>query len=148
MYSLLPTTIQALLNLFLWTHRSDTTAPLRFQLRHEHAVSNDSRVFFSDTTPSFTPEVYGVNTRHVISHRPISVSAFSSARFRSLKHAQSDARLWKERDVVGPNVRDRETLLTLAKMTNNAYNQPADKAWYELDSWNSVSYATVFPCCF
>ncbi|KIM87308.1 hypothetical protein PILCRDRAFT_271668 [Piloderma croceum F 1598] len=139
MYSLLPTAIQGLLNLLLWTdfNRPDATPPLRFQLRHEHAVSNTSRVVLSDIVTSFTPEVYGVNTRHVISHRPSSVSAYSSARFRSLKHAQSDALLWKEKDVVGPHVRDRETLLTLAKMTSNAYNLPADKEWYELGPWNS-----------
>jgi putative lipase involved disintegration of autophagic bodies len=147
MYSLLPAAIQGLLNLLLWTtdsNRPDATPPLRFQLRHEHAVSNASRVVLSDIVTSFSPEIYEVNTRHVISHRPSSVSAYSSARFHSLKHAQSDALLWKEKDVVGPHVRDRGTLLTLAKMTSNAYNQPGDKAWYELGPWNSVSHVAVF----
>jgi len=149
MYSLLPAAIQGLLNLLLWTdtNRSDATPPLRFQLRHEHAVSNASRVVLSDIVTSFAPEVYGVNTQHVISHRPSSVSAYSSARFRSLKYAQSDALLWKEKDVVGPHVTDRETLLTLAKMTNNAYNQPGDKAWYESGPWNSVSHIAVLIRC-
>jgi hypothetical protein len=140
MYSLLPVAIQTLLTSILWTDTNDATTPLRFQLRHEHAVSNASRVVFSDTVPSLVPEVYGVNTRRVVSHRPSSMPAFSNARLRSLRHAQNDALLWKESDILGPNVKERETLLTLAKMTSNAYNQPADKAWYDLDSnWNSVS---------
>ena len=33
----------------------------------------------------------------------------------------------------------RETLLELAKMTNNAYVEPSDPAWYDLGTgWNSV----------
>jgi putative lipase involved disintegration of autophagic bodies len=142
MYSLLPVAIQTLLTSFLWTDNQhlNATKPLRFQLRHEHAVSNASRIIFSDVAPSFVPDVYGVDTRHVISHQPSSMSAFSRARLRSLRHAQNDASLWKENDLLAPNVKHRETLLTLAKMTSNAYNKPADKEWYDLDTnWNSVS---------
>jgi len=141
MYSLLPVAIQALLTSFLWTdtnHFRGATTPLRFQLRHEHGVSNTSRVVFSDIAPSFVSEVYGVDTRLVTSHRPSSFSALSNARLRSMRHAQNDASIWQQSDILGPNVRDRETLLTLAKMTNNAYNEPADKEWYDLgSSWNS-----------
>jgi putative lipase involved disintegration of autophagic bodies len=62
-----------------------------------------------------------------------------------MRHAQNDASIWQESDILGPNVTERETLLTLAKMTNNAYNKPTDEEWYDLGSdWNSVSYG-IFP---
>jgi putative lipase involved disintegration of autophagic bodies len=44
--------------------------------------------------------------------------------------------LWDTTDVLGPNVEERETLLTLAKMTANAYTSPTVSDWYTLDSWN------------
>ena len=46
---------------------------------------------------------------------------------------------WDEDEVSGPDVENRDTLLTLAKMTNNAYVEPSDKAWYNLgDNWTVV----------
>jgi len=46
---------------------------------------------------------------------------------------------WLEDEIIGPDVEKRETLLELAKMTNNAYVEPEDPAWYELGSeWNVV----------
>lgn len=144
MLSLLPTAIRTLLATFLLTdplpdvNTLDST-PLRFQLRHQHAtVSNSSKVIFSDIAPSFAAETYSVGTRHIKSHRPTSFSAFSSARFRSVQEGQSDALLWRETNVVGPDVKRRETLLTLAKMTSNAYTQPDQKDWYNIDPFNTV----------
>ncbi|KAG5337287.1 hypothetical protein C0989_009933 [Termitomyces sp. Mn162] len=44
---------------------------------------------------------------------------------------------WNEEEVIGPDVESRETLLELAKMTNNAYLCDDDPDWYDLgDSWN------------
>ncbi|PAV16217.1 alpha beta-hydrolase [Pyrrhoderma noxium] len=40
---------------------------------------------------------------------------------------------WEEDEVEGPDVGRRETLLALAKMTYNAYVEPTDADWYELD---------------
>jgi hypothetical protein len=40
---------------------------------------------------------------------------------------------------MGPDVESRATLLELAKMTNNAYVEPDDPAWYDLGAnWNDV----------
>ena len=74
-----------------------------------------------------------------------------------MKFGQSQSLNWEIEDVPGPNVESRETLLTLAKMTNNgmlcvlicvrilfnecqsAYVEPGDPAWYDLgEDWNSV----------
>jgi len=39
---------------------------------------------------------------------------------------------WNEDDVDGPAVDKRETVLALAKMTNNAYLKPDEAGWYDL----------------
>ncbi|KAG8739452.1 putative lipase atg15 [Ceratobasidium sp. 414] len=39
---------------------------------------------------------------------------------------------WEERDVEGPATDKRETLLALAKMTNNAYFHKDEPGWYDL----------------
>jgi putative lipase involved disintegration of autophagic bodies len=76
---------------------------------------------------------YGLDTRHVRSHQAASPSAFSTARSRSFRFDQNDAHLWTESDLLAPDVRYPETLLTLAKMTSNAYNKLTDRGWYELE---------------
>lgn len=102
-------------------------------------MSNATRIVFSDIVSSLVSKEFEVGTQRVTSHRPLSFSAFSSARFRAMRHRQNDALLWKEIDILGPNVTDRKTLLTLAKMTGNAYTTPNAKDWYDLGSyWNAV----------
>lgn len=63
------------------------------------------------------------------------------ARVRSMKFAQSESLPWEPEIVPGPDVENRETLLTLAKMSNDAYvERPGEPYWYELDkNWNDVS---------
>lgn len=143
MFSLLPNTLRFVLASFLWTNQApinDATRPLEFQLRHAHALSNDSRVIFSDISPSFgAAETWSVETRPVLTHRPPSLSEFSAARLRSMRHMQSESLLWREENIVGPDVEKRETLLQLAKMTSNSYFAPGDASWYDLGSdWNVV----------
>jgi lipase ATG15 len=59
---------------------------------------------------------------------------------RSIRHRQSEDIPWEEDEISGPDVESRETLLELAKMTHNAYIDPDDPAWYELDrNWTVVS---------
>ncbi|KAH7913529.1 Alpha/Beta hydrolase protein [Hygrophoropsis aurantiaca] len=67
------------------------------------------------------------------SFKPPSFSAVSHARKRSMRDFQSVPLQWEEQELVGPDVESRETLLELAKMTNNAYVTRDDPAWYELD---------------
>ena len=57
-----------------------------------------------------------------------------------MRFQESEAIGWDEIEVEGPDVEDRETLLLLAKMTNNAYLMPDEQGWYPLgDHWNVVS---------
>ncbi len=55
------------------------------------------------------------------------------------KYELEDDWIWEEEEVVAPDTRDRETLLTLAKMTSNAYTLPESSDWYPLERWNDVS---------
>ncbi|KAI0326432.1 alpha/beta-hydrolase [Cubamyces sp. BRFM 1775] len=122
--------------------------PLRFELRHLHAVSPDARVLFHDVhtaelaalAEAGEPSTYALRPRRVKAHRPRSQDAFHRARVRSMRFQENEAVDWDEMDVEGPDVESRETLLLLAKMTNNAYLSPGEQGWYELgDRWN-VSY--------
>jgi lipase ATG15 len=121
---------------------------LHFELRHQHAVSPDAHIVFADIpqvpTTALTEgnkTTYTMTTRRLSSFRPPSFRAHEAARMRSIRHAQSTDLPWYEDEIVGPDVEDRETLLGLAKMTNNAYVTTDDTAWYELgDGWDSVRY--------
>ncbi|KAH9927261.1 alpha/beta-hydrolase [Fomitopsis serialis] len=138
--NLLPNALQYLLASFLWSKDSSPREPpLRFELRHIHALANSSRVVFADVHPassSFAAEDYGVGTKPMTVHRPTSHALFSSARFRGLTNVP-----WDEIELEGPDIQDRETLLTLAKMTNNAYSEPTDSDWYDLGpDWDNRTY--------
>jgi hypothetical protein len=110
---------------------------LRFHLRHEHAVAqNGSLNIFKDVSSSkslLKHDTYQIATNPVRVYRPSSRSAFVSARMRGTPLE------WDEDEVSGPNVTSRNTLITLAKMTNNAYSEPGDSEWYDLGpDWNAV----------
>jgi lipase ATG15 len=81
------------------------------------------------------------------SFRPPSFAAFSQARTRSVKFGQNEPLQWDEEEIIGPDVESRETLLTLAKMTNNAYVEPDDPGWYDLGGdWNVVRCSPRIDC--
>ncbi|KAG2131266.1 Alpha/Beta hydrolase protein [Suillus bovinus] len=142
MLYLLPTTLRFWLGSLLWLDFSQPPAvlpartSLSFQLRHEHAITNDSRVVFSNVAPSFAADSYVTTTSNIQTHKPQSAKAFHSARLRSIRYDQSEQVLWDTTNVLGPNVEERETLLTLAKMTSNAYTSPTASDWYTPNGWN------------
>ncbi|GFZ42645.1 Autophagy-related protein 15 [Saitozyma sp. JCM 24511] len=47
---------------------------------------------------------------------------------------------WEDVEVLGPDVKDRQTLLTLAKMTSNAYVTPDSGQW-----WPTAGYNVTLP---
>ena len=72
------------------------------------------------------------------------MDAFHNARVRSMRFRESAIIDWDKIEMDGPDVNDRETLLVLAKMTNNAYLLPDEEGWYPLgDYWNDVSSSTL-----
>lgn len=63
-----------------------------------------------------------------------------------MRQGQSTSLDWDEDEIDGPDVTDHDTLLTLAKMTFDAYVEPSDSTWYDLgDRWNSVSIFDLYP---
>ena len=125
---------------------------LQLELRHLHAVSASSAhvvfsdvthqslnsIYLNDTSRSIKPS-YSLSTRSTKTYKPSSFDAHSEARLRSLRFRENLWLDWLEDEIIGPDVEKRETLLELAKMTNNAYVEPEDPAWYELGSeWNVV----------
>ncbi|KAK2460724.1 hypothetical protein APHAL10511_007194 [Amanita phalloides] len=135
----LPNALRLLLASLLYPS-SVSQATLQFHLRHEHAVASSNHILFADVLPNFQQlslSPFTVNTKSMRTHRPSSPSAYFEARYNSLRHTQSTLLDWWDEDVIGPDVENRETLLTLAKMTYDAYLEPSDKEWYELDAqWN------------
>ncbi|KAL0954411.1 hypothetical protein HGRIS_003397 [Hohenbuehelia grisea] len=160
--STLTTLVFSLLNFFAEDDTSSSQLSsnhLRFELRHLHASSPAARIVFSDVHrhsryKSF--DVYGnhskaledlratytAKTRRAQTHRPRSFMLHDAARLQSMRHAQTPQGLWLQEDTVVPDVEDRETLLTLAKITNNAYYaNPDDAGWYDLgEKWNNNTY--------
>ncbi|EJF56304.1 alpha/beta-hydrolase [Dichomitus squalens LYAD-421 SS1] len=137
-YNLLPTTLQLFLASLLWqphlqvpSHRN-----LRFELRHQHALSNSSRVVFSDTLPDavFTMGDVRVRTKKTNVFKPVSQALLQSARFRGATVP------WDVSEVDGPDIEDRETLLLLAKMANNAYTEPGKSDWYDIGPNYNITY--------
>ena len=157
---MLPTSLASLLvhlfiSFFPGNHRLDNivSPALKFELRHLHAVSSSSAtVLFSDVSspellqtytlsdPSgSTKATYSIHTSSIKTHRPSSFASFSNARLRSLQFGGNEGVDWEEDEIIGPNVESRETLLELAKMTNNAYLEPDETGWYGLNgTWNVV----------
>ncbi|TDL17406.1 alpha/beta-hydrolase [Rickenella mellea] len=125
-------------------HQQPDLGSLHFELRHHHAVSPSSRVVFADVSPntlrSTSANYHNIQTRRVKTYRPRSTQDFNEARIRSMRFGQSLDFPWDPEDVIGPDVESRETLLLLAKMTNNAYIDPEDAQWYDLGANWTVSY--------
>jgi lipase ATG15 len=140
---------QPFLGVLFWL-QSSAPAPspprLQFQLRHAHALHDGHRVIFSDYDknsnalgPLFEETVFSLKTRNITTYTPPSYAAIAEARRLSIHAMQSPDFRWDEEDVVGPNTEDRETLLLMAKMSNNAYYKPTDAEWYDLGpAWNGV----------
>lgn len=165
---MLPTSVASLLvhffSYFIGNQHRDninvSPSTLRFELRHLHAVSSSSAtVLFSDVSspellqthalsdPSgSTKATYSIQTSLIKTHRPSSYTSFSNARLRSLQFGENEWVDWREDEIVGPDVESRETLLELAKMSNNAYLEPDEIGWYSLNgTWNVVRLSFFFP---
>lgn len=133
-------------------HSIHTAGPhLTFQLQQQHAISEMSRNVFANIPPrdSYKSELntHAIKTRITKVYKPHSNKAFARARLRSLRFAESELIRWKEEDVIGPDVEDRETLQTLAKMTYNAYLNKSEASWYDLgDKWSTVSIPNSSVC--
>ncbi|KAJ7707369.1 alpha/beta-hydrolase [Mycena rosella] len=119
--------------------------PLSFELRHLHAVSPSAHVVFADVprrAAVLSENAHTVQTRTIRTFKPPSFALHAQARAQSMRFGQSLLQdfPWEEEEIPAPDVEDRNTLLELAKMSNNAYVDPDDPAWYELGANWTVSY--------
>lgn len=143
MFSVLPAALRALIAVRLWgtPEAPATLQPLSFQLRHVHAVTNDSRNIFStiSTQTLAHDNTYTIRTRNILAHKAQSPSDYQSARFRSMRYMENEALAWDSVELRGPNVESRDTLRQLAEMTFDTYLQPGEKGWYDVGpEWNTV----------
>ncbi|KAJ3530107.1 hypothetical protein NMY22_g8714 [Coprinellus aureogranulatus] len=134
----LPLAIQSLVSTYLWTSHAPETPlypPLTFELRHQHGLTNTSRVVFSDvSTAGFGQgDVYRVPRRRMRVPRPSSHAAFSAAREMSMKQGMNMALKWWDDEIEGPDVTTRDDLLQFAYMAFNAYYPDNTTEWYDLE---------------
>jgi len=120
-------------------HNSDSDSQLsfKFELRHLHSFWRPRPLLRCSQQHSelvkHTPETRNITC----THRSRSRESFVQARWRSMHIRQSMQLPWDENEVDRPNVEDRETLLTLPKMTYNAYAERADPDRYDLgENWS------------
>ncbi|KAI0682348.1 alpha/beta-hydrolase [Cytidiella melzeri] len=129
----------------LWKVPLPTSNALTFQLRHQHATTPEAHVVFSDVRANSAllhsrDRTYSIATRRIKAARPTSQEQFQFARTRSRLFKENVLVEWDEDEIEAPDVEKRATLLELAKMTNNAYLEPGEAGWYELDQEWTVSY--------
>ncbi|TFK28139.1 alpha/beta-hydrolase [Coprinopsis marcescibilis] len=122
---------------------------LQFELRHLHAVSPSSQILFHDVQQDEVQAwnqghgqdsamQYSIATRPVQRYRPSSFDDYEAARTNSMLTGEVSQLDWELDEIIGPDVEKRDVLLLLAKMSNDAYVDPTDPAWYPLDEgWNS-----------
>ena len=144
----LPTALHSLISLILWNSTpspSTITPSLTFHLRHHHATANDSRILFSDidSTASFAQEetLFSIPTTTGKVYKPRSIEAFHTAR-RNPRQGFTPALDWDDWDIASPDLSKKDTVLSLAKMSLNAY--AADNAtgdWYDIsDTYKNSPY--------
>ena len=109
--------------------------PINFHLRAIHSVaSSEPRIIFADPAPGLLETTFTIPTRQVTTYRPQSHELLSRIRRGSV-----DQMTWVEDSSIGPDVENRQTLLSLARMTYNAYLPDENKTdWYDLEHWKQV----------
>ncbi|KAI0264366.1 Alpha/Beta hydrolase protein [Gloeopeniophorella convolvens] len=124
-------------------HARPPSSALNFRLRHMHAATSSAQVYFADmqqhrarVSSGAESSQLSIATQPLRTTRLSSLEAFTAARHMSMR-GQSAMLDWEEEEVPGPDVTRRETLLLLAKMTNDAYYSPGTSGWYNLtEQWD------------
>ncbi|KAF8328844.1 alpha/beta-hydrolase [Cantharellus anzutake] len=115
---------------------------LNFQLRHFHTLAPDGKtVLFQDVAHASLQAMprYPIRVKPTKRHRPSSQAAFHEFR-RLSKRSMSSRVNWEEDTIPGPDISSNETLGVLARMSFNAYNEPGDSGWYDLEGQWNISY--------
>ena len=140
---MLPSVLVSLLAPLLayWTPSPTPSNELTLELRHLHYVSSTGHVSFASPRSADVRAagLQSVNTRNVRVPKP-SVETKNALGRGAREWSRLSGGGWEEDDVPGPDTSSRETLLTLAKMTSNAYyKNETDDGWWDLSgNWTSV----------
>jgi len=130
----------ALLSTLLYTtHVQSYPNQVHFQAvqAHESTLAPDDTVQTTFFTP-LTSATHTLRTRTQLVHQPRFPSDIQRIRERSLRYQQSESIEWVKKEVLAPDVTDRETLREMAKMTGNAYALPGHSNWYNMSMrWNT-----------
>jgi len=146
MYWTLLSSLYALISSFKSLQTPREANYLTFNLRHVYTSTPSNGILFADIENPEHVQALGhhsykleiPSTRKLVIPRAFQGS-FQVARQRSRVHGESTVLDWSEDQVEGPDVSNKDVLITLAKMTANAYIQVADKDWYDLShQWNQV----------
>lgn len=143
----LPATLQGLISTLLWAAAPpDTTSGITFQLRHQHAALNDSRIVFADIHPGASlgqdETEFTIESAQTTIPRPSSHVEFMAARWNQ-EPGVTPSLQWDDWEVPTPDVTKRSTLLQLAKMAFNTYaaDDKVPSEWYGLDDeWSSIPH--------
>ncbi|GMK59084.1 hypothetical protein CspeluHIS016_0700990 [Cutaneotrichosporon spelunceum] len=136
-----------------------------FTPRHAHAVRDSAAILIADTPPSIQAQSDDmlIRTRRTTIRRPASrpPEMLSWAKSAHARAAGGNATIngwaaplmdwdtgweaplmdwdtgWEDVEVDAPDVTDRQTLITLAKMAANAYSQSDDYRWYPIAGSNN-----------
>ena len=104
---------------------------------------SESDALIMATDPSFSPSLtIKTTTRKLLRPR---TKIYHLNATRAERMAFNSGIEWEDVDVEVPDIDDRETLKTLAKMTSNAYVLPDSTEWWGLDEWNHVSRRSLKP---
>lgn len=131
---------------FTPTESSLLSTSLQFELRQQHVASGTTgQIMFSNVNQAdmkaLSVSSYDVQTRRTVTHKPTSNAAFTAARTSSMVGLHQTLH-WDDDQEQGPDVENRQTLLTLAKMANNAYLTYNETGWYDLEgNWTVVGFS-------
>jgi lipase ATG15 len=164
------------LNILVSSCAATKDTSLVFELRQQHAATYDGQVVFANIPSSRAPSLaqdntqapYNLDVVPVKSYRvpqgisPISLSSRRRQRAKSQPKVaftpqsvsepqqsfpEDNWDWWDTDEILGPDISKRNTLLLLAKMTNNAYLEPDEAGWYDLGSdWTVVRTIMPFSC--
>ncbi|CAE6495893.1 unnamed protein product [Rhizoctonia solani] len=120
--------------LLLWASLGILSLPslaLDFTLRHIHHAHGDTgHILWAnvDVAVASGGNVYTLATQSFTIQKPVLLDQWVHVP-RTFRTVQN----WKSHEVIGPATNKRETLLALAKMTNNAYFKDSETiGWYDL----------------
>jgi putative lipase involved disintegration of autophagic bodies len=113
---------------------------------HESTLAPDADDVQTTFFPS-TSSTHKLRTRTQTVHQPRFQDDVLRIRERSLRSQQSESIEWVQKEVLAPDVTDRETLREMAKMTGNAYAKPGQSNWYNMSMrWNTVRLVKRYGC--